>query len=265
MSSNSLSLTNVKDAIYNNLYLINEDGTLDNIRDIVSSSSGDLSGVMVEVNKKAPKENPEFTGTVIVPNNSFSQSKIINLTSDLLAKAPIDNPTLTGAVAVPGATFTGTGSVFNKIATFNAGVGGLQKSDVGLDFVNNTSDVNKPISTLTQAALNAKANLSGGAPFTGAISAPNITVNSGGSLTAPNITVNTGGTITTTNFTVNTGGTITIPNNSITIDKILDLSIQLGSKAPTASPTFTGTVLGITKAMVGLGNVDNTSDTNKSF
>ncbi|WP_328494096.1 hypothetical protein OHS59_16175 [Streptomyces sp. NBC_00414] len=33
--------------------------------------------------------------------------------------------------------------------------------------------------------------------------------------------------------------------------------------APKASPTFTGTVSGITKAMVGLGNVDNTSDTGK--
>lgn len=33
--------------------------------------------------------------------------------------------------------------------------------------------------------------------------------------------------------------------------------------APLASPTFTGTVSGVTKTMVGLGNVDNTSDANK--
>jgi len=33
--------------------------------------------------------------------------------------------------------------------------------------------------------------------------------------------------------------------------------------APLASPTFTGTVSGVSKTMVGLGNVDNTSDTNK--
>jgi hypothetical protein len=33
--------------------------------------------------------------------------------------------------------------------------------------------------------------------------------------------------------------------------------------APIASPTFTGTVGGITKSMVGLGDVDNTSDANK--
>jgi hypothetical protein len=38
---------------------------------------------------------------------------------------------------------------------------------------------------------------------------------------------------------------------------------DIALKAPIASPTFTGTVSGITKSMVGLGNVDNTSDTNK--
>ena len=37
----------------------------------------------------------------------------------------------------------------------------------------------------------------------------------------------------------------------------------MSAKAPLASPTFNGTVNGITKSMVGLGNVDNTSDANK--
>jgi hypothetical protein len=41
------------------------------------------------------------------------------------------------------------------------------------------------------------------------------------------------------------------------------IQTQINTKAPTASPTFTGTVSGVTKSMVGLGNVDNTSDTNK--
>lgn len=39
-----------------------------------------------------------------------------------------------------------------------------------------------------------------------------------------------------------------------------DLKNALDAKAPLASPTFTGTVSGITKSMVGLGNVDNTTD-----
>ncbi len=41
------------------------------------------------------------------------------------------------------------------------------------------------------------------------------------------------------------------------------VSTSLGTKAPIESPTFTGTVGGITKSMVGLGNVDDTTDANK--
>ena len=47
--------------------------------------------------------------------------------------------------------------------------------------------------------------------------------------------------------------------------QIMQTTVQnhITSKAPIANPTFTGTVTGITKAMVGLGNVDNTADANK--
>jgi hypothetical protein len=38
------------------------------------------------------------------------------------------------------------------------------------------------------------------------------------------------------------------------------ITTALGLKAPLASPAFTGTVTGIDKTMVGLGNVDNTTD-----
>ena len=37
----------------------------------------------------------------------------------------------------------------------------------------------------------------------------------------------------------------------------------LNTKAPINNPTFTGTVSGISKTMVGLPDVDNTSDANK--
>lgn len=48
-----------------------------------------------------------------------------------------------------------------------------------------------------------------------------------------------------------------------TLSNQTDLNTALGLKAPLASPTFTGTIGGITAAMVGLGNVTNTSDANK--
>ena len=50
---------------------------------------------------------------------------------------------------------------------------------------------------------------------------------------------------------------------AIAQSKVSGLTSDLAAKAPLASPTFTGTVSGITKSMVGLANVDNTSDANK--
>lgn len=47
------------------------------------------------------------------------------------------------------------------------------------------------------------------------------------------------------------------------IADIQNLVAALAAKAPLSSPTFTGTVGGITKAMVGLANASNTSDADK--
>jgi hypothetical protein len=44
---------------------------------------------------------------------------------------------------------------------------------------------------------------------------------------------------------------------------VTSLVADLALKATLASPTFTGTVSGVSKAMVGLGNVDNTADASK--
>jgi len=48
-----------------------------------------------------------------------------------------------------------------------------------------------------------------------------------------------------------------------TVGTKLDSSVADTTYAPKANPTFTGTVAGITKTHVGLGNVDNTSDISK--
>lgn len=53
-------------------------------------------------------------------------------------------------------------------------------------------------------------------------------------------------------------------STSETIQSQIDnLQNDVDTKAPTESPTFTGTVVGITSSMVGLGSVDNTSDADK--
>ena len=63
------------------------------------------------------------------------------------------NANLTGVVtSVGNATSIANGAITSDM------IGTLNKSKVGLDLVNNTSDASKPISTLTQAALDLKAN-----------------------------------------------------------------------------------------------------------
>jgi hypothetical protein len=54
--------------------------------------------------------------------------------------------------------------------------------------------------------------------------------------------------------TIGSGQTSALNNSSSALQTNIDL------KADIASPTFTGTVSGITSTMVGLGNVDNTTD-----
>ena len=99
---------------------------------------------------KALNDDNDFAGTV---------------TKSLASKAPLDSP-----------TFTGT-------------IGGVSKAAVGLGSVDNTTDANKPVSTPTQTALNAKANIinptftAGGSFITGPTSPVSI-INSSGTPSA---------------------------------------------------------------------------------
>lgn len=66
-----------------------------------------------------------------------------------------------------------------------------------------------------------------------------------------------------------TGVTVTGGTQNLSANRTWTISLPQ-SVATTATPTFaganfTGTVTGISKAMIGLGNVDNTSDANKPF
>jgi hypothetical protein len=112
---------------------------------------------------------------------------------------------------------------------------GLNKAAVGLSNVDNTSDINKPISTAVQSSLDLKAPLNSPS-FTG----------------------------TVTGLTKATVGLDNV-DNTADIDKPLSTlqTNALSLKAPLNSPTFTGTVAGLNKTFVGLGSVDNTSDLSK--
>lgn len=109
------------------------------------------------------------------------------------------------------------------------------KAQVGLGNVDNTSDVDKPISSAAQTELNLKAPLASPA-FTG----------------------------TPTGITKTHIGLSNVDNTSDANKPVSsDTQTALNLKANAASPAFTGTPTGLLKSHVGLSNVNNTSDATK--
>jgi len=118
-------------------------------------------------------------------------------------------------------------------------ISALTKSSVGLANVDNTSDANKPVST-AQATAIATAKSEAIADATSQVNA----------------------VISSAPAALNTLDELAAALGD-DASFAATVTSSLTAKAPIASPTFTGTVSGITKSMVGLGNVDNTSDSNK--
>jgi hypothetical protein len=151
----------------------------------------------------------------------------------LALKAPINSPAFTGTVS------------------------GVTKSMVDLGNVDNTSDVNKPVSLAAQTALDLKENASNKSDASLGTStilyptqnAVKTYVDSQVALGAPDATSSEKGKLQLAGDLAGSASSPTVPG--------------LALKAPINNPSFTGTVTGVTKAMVDLGNVDNTSDMNK--
>jgi hypothetical protein len=142
-----------------------------------------------------------------------------------------------------------------------AAVLALTPETIGLENVDNTTDANKPVSTAQATAIST------------AVSDHNAeTENVHGIADTLELVTQTQLTNALSGATVDQSALAGVGlewnagTDKFDIDEThITTSTQsaLDLKAPLADPTFTGTVSGVTKSMVGLGNVDNTTDANK--
>jgi hypothetical protein len=180
---------------------------------------------------------------------------------DEIAAAIGDDPAFFTTVATGLATKAPLAS-----PTFTGTVSGVTKAHVGLGNVDNTTDAAKPVSTATQTALDAKASNTAlanheadttnihGIADTSALATKTYADNAASTAVAAVIDSAPGALDTLNELAAALSDDASY---ATTITNALAL------KAPLASPTFTGTVSGVTKSHVGLGSVDNTSDANK--
>jgi hypothetical protein len=149
-------------------------------------------------------------------------------------------------------------------ASFTGSVTGLTKGMVGLEDVDNTPDLQKPVSDATQDALDLKAPLDSPI-FTGTVTGITKTMVSLGNVddTSDLDKPISSATQSALNNKLDSFTAAATYATQTELNNKLDSSTASTTYATIASPEFTGTVTGITKTMVGLGNVDNTSDGDK--
>ena len=178
--------------------------------------------------------------------NTVNKSATTTLgTSDVLF--PTQNAVKTYVdAAVAGVTITGV------ITIANGGTGAstvtAAKTNLALNNVDNTTDLNKPISTLTQAALDVKENTSNKSATT---------------------TLGTSDVLFPTQNAVKTYvdaavAAVSIADGSITDAKIVSLSAgKLTGVVPVANGGTGASTIAAAKTNLALNNVDNTTDLNK--
>lgn len=185
----------------------------------------------------------------------FPISDITGLQTALDGKQPLDAD-LTSIASLTTTTFGRNQLTYVDSAAAKTALS-LVKADVGLANVDNTSDLGKPVSTATQTALDLKANLAS-PTFTGTV----------GGITAAMVGL---GNVTNTSDANKPVSTAT----QTALDGKQPLDSDLTAIAALTTTTFgrarltdadaaaAKTALVLTKADVGLANVDNTSDANK--
>ena len=216
---------------------------------------GVTSAIQTQIDTKAPLASPTFTGTVTLPSGT--------VTSGMILDGTIDNVDISSSAAIADsklATISTASKVSNSATT--ATDANTASSIVARDASGNftAGTVTAALSgNATTATTLANARNIAGQSFNGSA---NISIAptdlTGVTSTAAEINILDGATLSTTELNYVDGVTSAIQT-------------QIDTKAPIASPTFTGTVTiptgasitaptGLVKGDVGLGNVDNTSN-----
>jgi len=207
-------------------------------------------------------------GLANVDNTTDANKPVSTATQTALdLKAPLASPTFTGTVTLPSGTVTSTMILDGTIATADIADSAITSAKIA-----NGTILNEDINASAAIALSKLAT------------DPLARANHTGSQTASTISDFTEAAQDAVGGMLGTGLTYNDATNTITVDTtniqlrvtgVSDTEIgyldgvtsaiqtQIDAKAPTASPTFTGTVSGVTKSMVGLGSVDNTADSAK--
>lgn len=206
---------------------------------------------------------------------------------ELIGKVAIQtvSGTTQNGVAVFGRIVTGApgkdGDPASNLVTSVSGKQGvvtLDKTDVGLTNVDNTSDANKPISTATQTALNAKQgnltlttlNSSGAATLIGnTLNIPQYSGGGGaGDMLKSVYDTNDNGIVDNSQALNGNNAAYYLSRSNHTgtqlASTISDFNTAAASAAPVQSVAGKTGVVTLVKGDVGLGNVDNTSDATKN-
>ena len=279
------------------------------------------TATQTELDLKAPKASPTFTGTVVLPavtaggsivpttDNTFDLGSPTKMWKDIyvgpgslyvngqkvlqdesgaiVVSADIDenlglrtsgsgniefDPTGTGSINIKGPVVVEAGANFSSSDGNGIGFSNGLKSD-NLTSRSTNTDLSLSGNGTGKVYLNDNAEVNGNLVVGGnlTVSGTTTTVNSETISLADNI-IDLNSNFTTGTPTENAGiRVVRGDSNAVQVrwneatDKweFTTNGSDYSVIAPTDSPTFTGTVNGITKSMVGLANVDNTSDASK--
>jgi hypothetical protein len=280
--------------------LLATSATIGNVNNVeIQYLDGVTSAIQTQLNNKAPLESPTFTGTVSGITKAMVNLANVDDTADLDKpisddtqtaldeKAPLASPTFTGTVVLPANTVTETMLASNSVATAKITDGAVTSSKIEDQAVTSSKIAN---GTIVNADINSSAAIEQSKilglsasfalkadlespTFTGTVVLPvGTSVGNVDSTELQYLNGVTSAIQSQINAKASSSDLSTHASDTTSVHGIADTSAlaltadvntALDLKANLAGPTFTGTVSGITKTMVGLGNVDNTADADK--